>query len=347
MKLDRDVGAFYDTLAYFTFVCNKEKIYEEYAANEIKALDYPIIEKRIAEIDNEIGRLPSYFSVLFSYELNGDRYSFIGDWTSQNDLCTLEKILSAWDHQDRVLEGLIDYYFPNIKARTRNLMTERDVESWYVEAEKAGLSDRITLGLIYVCSNFESVQEGFQRLFSRVYRAIKTLHVKEATLIEETFERLGREDVKERMEKLKIIDESDDDFPVCVGLLRPYCIMVRGADQMNLLLVGDQFERCFLHMEGKSTQSGYTDFALICGSKNRMDIICALAEGREKTMSQMSRELNMQIPLILRHLNALEDAKIIYRARREGRNIFYALDKTTLQSVQRSAGEFFNRLLKG
>ena len=347
MTLSRELGIFRDTIGYFVFVMNKEALREKDETIDEAFSDYAIKEKRVLEMQGRIGKIPSYFTALFTYEQTDDHYSFIGEMVSRYSMQSLEDMLSFWEKQESVIESLIDYYCPNVKPVTKNRMMERDVESWFTEVENAEISDRVKLGLLYICCNYESVEQEFQRLFTRVYREIKALHARSAQMIDDTYEKFCSKEIQKRIYKALILSESEErNDTVCISLLYPYAITVSGHSD-SYVLIGDQFERCLIFLEGMDNGNNYVDFALACGSKTRMDILDRLSEDREKTMSQMARVLNLQLPVVIRHMNALEEAKIIYRSRREGRNIYYAINKDTIKNVSQSAERYFKKLMKG
>ena len=65
----------------------------------------------------------------------------------------------------------------------------------------------------------------------------------------------------------------------------------------------------------------------------RLQILCALAETPELTVSQMAKQLRISQPLVSWHLRRLRQANIV-KVRRDGRESFYTLDRERVAGYQ-------------
>lgn len=78
-----------------------------------------------------------------------------------------------------------------------------------------------------------------------------------------------------------------------------------------------------------------SDFFKVMGDSTRIQILWALEE-HEMCVGDLTRLLNMTISAISHQLKSLKDAKLV-RARREGKNIFYALDDDHVKDILEKA----------
>lgn len=73
------------------------------------------------------------------------------------------------------------------------------------------------------------------------------------------------------------------------------------------------------------------DFFKVIGDGTRIQLLWALDEG-EMCVTHLSEKVNMSTSAVSHQLKALRTAKLV-RARREGKNIYYALDDDHVKSI--------------
>lgn len=74
----------------------------------------------------------------------------------------------------------------------------------------------------------------------------------------------------------------------------------------------------------------YSKFFKAFGDPSRLRIIAMLAE-REMSVNEIVSEMNLSQPAVSRHLSVLREADIV-SDHREGQQVFYTLNKNTVES---------------
>ena len=77
--------------------------------------------------------------------------------------------------------------------------------------------------------------------------------------------------------------------------------------------------------------SDLSDLFKIFGDSTRIRILYALLSG-EKSVTLLSEEMNMTVSAISHQLRILKGSKLV-RGRREGKNMFYALDDDHVSEI--------------
>ena len=81
--------------------------------------------------------------------------------------------------------------------------------------------------------------------------------------------------------------------------------------------------------------SNVTDFFKVLGDETRMRIVLTLGES-EVCVSELAETLDMTTSAVSHQLRALRNAGLV-RSRREGKNIFYALDDEHVEEILSTA----------
>ncbi len=81
-------------------------------------------------------------------------------------------------------------------------------------------------------------------------------------------------------------------------------------------------------------------FFKVLGDSTRMKIILALAKG-ELCVNDLTKELNMEQSAISHQLKILKNAKVV-KAKKVGKNVFYAFDDDHVEKIIEIAIEHIN-----
>lgn len=85
----------------------------------------------------------------------------------------------------------------------------------------------------------------------------------------------------------------------------------------------------------------FADILATISQTNRLQIICLLATKWELCVCKISEALALKQNLISHHLNLLKNIWLL-TTRREGKNIFYALEKKAYQNIKSSFKDIFS-----
>jgi len=85
----------------------------------------------------------------------------------------------------------------------------------------------------------------------------------------------------------------------------------------------------------QDTLSNVTDFFKVLGDETRMRLVLALGES-ERCVSDLAESLDMTTSAVSHQLRALRNAGLV-RSRREGKNIYYALDDEHVEEILSTA----------
>lgn len=83
---------------------------------------------------------------------------------------------------------------------------------------------------------------------------------------------------------------------------------------------------------GRQTVGRMVDFFKVMGDETRMRLLLCLYRNGEACVSELAEELAMTPSAVSHQLRVLKDADLI-RGRREGKNIFYALDDEHVMEI--------------
>lgn len=90
----------------------------------------------------------------------------------------------------------------------------------------------------------------------------------------------------------------------------------------------------------KSDLESIANILNIISQPNRLQIICLLNKG-ELCVCKITEALDLKQNLISHHLNLLKNIGLL-NTRREGKNIFYSLDKATYKTFQKNIKGIFS-----
>ncbi len=79
-----------------------------------------------------------------------------------------------------------------------------------------------------------------------------------------------------------------------------------------------------------------SDFFKVMGDGTRIQLLWALEEGGELCVGDLASLLNMTTSAVSHQLRALRTAKLI-RSRKDGKNVFYALDDDHVKDILKKA----------
>lgn len=91
----------------------------------------------------------------------------------------------------------------------------------------------------------------------------------------------------------------------------------------------------------KSDLKSISEILTIISQENRLQIICLLNKEGELCVCKITEILNLKQNLASHHLNLLKNIGLL-NTRREGKNIFYELDKTTYKKLQKNLKNIFS-----
>lgn len=85
----------------------------------------------------------------------------------------------------------------------------------------------------------------------------------------------------------------------------------------------------------------FADILATISQANRLQIICLLATKWELCVCKITELLSLKQNLISHHLNVLKDIWLLI-TRREGKNVFYMLEKKSYQNIKSSLKNIFS-----
>ena len=91
----------------------------------------------------------------------------------------------------------------------------------------------------------------------------------------------------------------------------------------------------------KSDLESISEIFKIISQKNRLQIICLLNKKWELCVCKIIDTLNLKQNLVSHHLNLLKNIWLL-NTRRDGKNIFYSLDKKNYTMIQNNIKNIFN-----
>lgn len=95
----------------------------------------------------------------------------------------------------------------------------------------------------------------------------------------------------------------------------------------------------------KSDLKSISETLTIVSQENRLQIICLLNKENELCVQKISEHLDLKQNLTSHHLNFLKNIWLL-NTRREGKNIYYSLDKKIYITFQKNLHNIFNPSIK-
>jgi len=99
-------------------------------------------------------------------------------------------------------------------------------------------------------------------------------------------------------------------------------------------------EQCCIGKKAEQELTLTADFLKLIAEKNRLKIVCLLAQG-ELCVCEIWEMLNISQNLTSHHLKALKDYGLI-SSRKEGLNVFYSLNTSSLEESKKLLNKFLN-----
>ena len=343
--LNDELGILWDTLYFGRMYCYQEeriKFFEE------RSLPTDELIHGFEKLKREIGELPLYFRTLF-FQPEEEQKSLMSEINDRGKpAVTMEDFLSRMDSRGKFFAGAEAILTSGDGAPVARL-SEGDAAAWYCVMSKAEtLPEFVKTDMMYICGNFESFQKEVQYYLTRIYRAVKTEHLSRREECERVAEGWRKKENIERINrwyKSSLTGEEEFENGTGVTFLNPYCaafLYDGGEDspeKATTVLCGVRFEEGLAAL-GRESNNAFLDFVAACGTENKIRIVCALMEKEEMTSMQLSRELSVSAPMMGRYLADMQDAGIVYRSRREGKNLFYRLDREKMRRVKNAATVF-------
>ena len=343
--LNTELGILWDTLYFGRMYCYQEeriKFFEE------RSLPTDELIHGFEKLKREIGELPLYFRTLFFQVEEQDKSLMFEIVDRGKPAVTVEDFLSRMDSREKFFTGAAVILTSGDGAPAVGL-SEGDTAAWYRAMSKAEiLPEFVKTDLMYICGNFESFQKDAQYYLTRIYRAVKAEHLSRREECERIAEAWRKRENVERINRwFKSFLTGEEEFENGTGvtILNPYCaafLYDGGEDdpgKATTVLCGVRFEEGLISLYQESGNA-FLDFVVACGTENKIRIVCALMEKEEMTSMQLSRELSVSAPMMGRYLADMQDAGIVYRSRREGKNLFYRLDREKMRQVKNAATVF-------
>ena len=347
--LNTELGILWDTLYFGRMYCYQEeriKFFEE------RSLPTDELIRDFEKLKREVGELPLYFRTLFFRLLHPEKWtgslmSYIMD--RGKPALTMEDFLSRLDSREFFFTCAAAFFFPKGTGAPATGLNEGDAAAWYRATGKEGeLPEFVKTDMAYICGDFDSFQKEVQYYLTRIYRAVKAEHLSRREECERVAEAWRKRENVERINrrfKSSLTGEEIFENGTVVTILNPYCtaFFYDGEEddpgKATTVLCGVRFEEGLISLYQESGNA-FLDFVVACGADNKIRIVCALMEKEEMTSMQLSRELSVSAPMMGRYLADMQDAGIVYRSRREGKNIFYSLDREKMRQVKNAATVF-------
>lgn len=343
--LNTELGILWDTLYFGRMYCYQEeriKFFEE------RSLPTDEMIRDFEKLKREVGELPLYFRTLF-FQPEEEQKSLMSEINDcGKPAVTMEDFLSRMDSRGKFFAGAEAILTSREDVPVARL-SEGDAAAWYCVMSKAEtLPEFVKTDMMYICGNFESFQKDAQYYLTRIYRAVKAEHLSRREECERVGEAWRKKENVERINrwfKSSLTGEEEFENGTGVTFLNPYCaafLYDGGEDspeKATTVLCGVRFEEGLAAL-GRESNNAFLDFVAACGTENKINIVCALLKKEEMTSMQLSRELSVSAPMMGRYLADMQDAGIVYRSKREGKNVFYRLDREKMRQVKNAATVF-------
>ncbi len=338
MKPNTEKSIMVDVRQFFGMTENFDAIMNFW---EERRLSTDIIRERFAEIQQATDPVPDWIRFLFRAK-EDEKPSFYAARTERiGEFSSLDQLLARIEDRDGFFEALADYYVPDAKGYVKSRLIDGDTEAWYRECQRRGIdmSDRVQL--LHLCGHYDVLLYEARDILIRVYHAVKRMHEKMADTVGETLRQLEREDVREKIRKFAAADLDPDDLRISVCLLNPYAFaFVRNKENRIVeMFAGDRF------LEGTVSPTEQMDqdflhFVVACGTRFKIEAVSLILKNGRMTITQLAEAMGTQTAIIMRPVSSLVGDGILCREQKEGRNVYYSINKETYRAVKRSAMEF-------
>ena len=345
--LNVELGVLWDSLYLGSMYYRQDREMEYY---EERSWPTDELLRDIEKLKNKIGPLPPFFRTLFFRrdEWTGTLlFNIIED--QGKPAASMEEALSRLDSRDRFFACAAEYFFPKGTGATEPGLNGGEPAAWYRAMDRAeGLPEFVKTDMAYICGNFESFQKDLQFYLMRIYRAVKAEHLSRREEFEHVAEAYRKKENIERLNrffKSSLTGEEEFENGIGVILMNPYMTCFWGAgntapEEASMVICGARFEEAALGSSYRGSDNEFFNFVVACGSENKMRIVYALLETEEMTATQLSQKLSVSTPMAGRYLQDLLDAGIICMSRREGKKVFYSLNREKMRQIKTAAIAF-------
>jgi len=343
--LNDELGILWDTLFFGRMYCYPD---EQISFFQNKSLPTDELIHDFEKLKQKVGELPLYFRTLFL--LSEDRQKSLMSCIMERGkpALTVEELLSRLDSRKVFFTHAAAFFFSKGIDVPATGLNEGDTAAWYRAMSKAeSLPEFVKTDMMYICGNIESFQKDVQYYLTRIYRAMKTEHLSRREEFERVAEAWRKKENIERINRqlnCSLTGEEAFQNGTAVLIMNPYCTAFFSteegvSEEATMVLCGVRFEERLIAPDCESNNA-FLDFIVACGTDNKIRVVCTLLEREEMTSMQLSKELSVSAPMMGRYLQDMQDAGIVYRSKREGKNVFYRLDREKMRQVKNAATVF-------
>lgn len=340
MQLNEELGILFDVMCFGNTYFNRELIELKYEKEE-----FPI-EVRLKVYEEVAEKLGAISSVLRLFFCSGESAEpvagiFMNKAITSEDV-GLEMFLSNFDDENQVLSMLVSAFFPDLDEKRKRRLSSRDLPLWYQVCEETAISYEIKMALLYLAASYETVCLQIRTELFRIYREVKAYHTAHRDAIVAVRDKfMNWDSVKQLAGQFQrdLSDVNEGALIMGVSLLNP-AVTFMGETQNKVILICGSGYALPAKKEVKNIDIGIADFAVNCGSKQKIDILFLFREHGELTAAQLGRLLGVSAPMAWRYVEMLRENKVLVVKRQEAKNIYYGLNSDYFYGVLHSVEEF-------
>lgn len=203
------------------------------------------------------------------------------------------------------------------------------------DLSKLNATTEYKLNLSILFGNFSFVTAELAKILKKTYLCVKNLHKKYEKEIYTKIGQIENEATSHLYQKLLKV-ESQELFSstISICLLNQHLVLGSYSEINGLfILLGYLFDQSFAE-QFDATDIPVDEFIVSCGNEIRLKIIDMIAKHGELTTTQLAKQLDIPVTTVIRHINMLNNSKIIYIHKRDGLQIFYKLNIDLFKRMQ-------------
>ena len=183
------------------------------------------------------------------------------------------------------------------------------------------------------------------KILKKTYLCVKNLHKKYEKEIYTKIGQIENEATSHLYQKLLKVEFHElFSSTISICLLNQHLVFGSYSEINGLfILLGYLFDQSFAE-QFDATDIPVDEFIVSCGNEIRLKIIDMIAKHGELTTTQLAKQLDIPVTTVIRHINMLNNSKIIYIHKRDGLQIFYKLNIDLFKKMQTILNNKFDEI---
>ncbi len=342
MILNQDYAMIYDTGLFANIYFNKE--FFANSANHPENYDSDKALYFYNKLASTLPELPTIIAPFFKHYNRTTTITPIFESRIPMDEPTIDMFTGFLiANQIRIRQEVVRHAFPD-RSNINNIMPDSNSEEFVKALEASYMPESEKYQLTLLLGNFKYGISVLCSTLKQIYSEVVALHKSEAELIDRKYNDIINDPeniVAAELKRLGVKVASRK--KLSISLLNPYAIV---TDENQNALTGLYCDEMISGQKTMKSLPAAIQFIDTCGSKLRLQMLEALMEKTEMSLSEFARYTNMQSATVIHNVRAMLENNVLEVSRVEPKSIYYKINKQFLAQAKYGIDIMFSKLIE-